>query len=61
MPRFEVVGIGRETGRKRKKVYTDLNKESAIFSAAADGIIVEVAKIRQLPELLATDEQKKYA
>ena len=61
MPRFEVVGIGRETGRKRKKIYTTANKESAIIAAAADGTIVEVDKIRQLPEPLATENQIKYA
>ena len=61
MPRFEVVGIGRETGKKRVRIYAADNKEGAITAASADGTIVEVDKIRQLPQLPATDEQKQYA
>jgi|GEM_PF-3902458 len=61
MPRFEIVGIGRETGKKRVRVYAADNIEAAIAAASADGTIVEVDKIRQIPELPATDSQKQYA
>ena len=61
MPRFEVVGIGRETGKKRVHIYEADNKEAAIAAASADGTIVEVDKIRQLPEVPATEAQKQYA
>jgi len=61
MPRFEVVGIGRETGKKRVHIYEADNKEAAIAAASADGTIVEVDKIRQLPEIPATESQKQYA
>ena len=61
MPRFEVVGIGRETGRKRVNIYNAADKEAAIAIASAEGTIVEVDKIRQLPEMPATDAQKEYA
>jgi hypothetical protein len=61
MPRFEIVGIGRETGKKRVRVYAADNKDAAIAAASADGTIVDVGKIRQIPQLPATDEQKQYA
>ena len=61
MPRFEVVGIGRETGRKRVHIYATDNIEAAIAAASADGTIVEVDKIKQLPDSPATDSQKQYA
>jgi TM2 domain-containing membrane protein YozV len=63
MPRFEIVGIGRETGKSRKRVYTAENREAAIMAAAANGTIVEVDKIRQVPDIVipATDAQKEYA
>ena len=61
MPRFEVVGIGRETGRKRVKIYEVANKETAIMAAAADGTIVDVNKITQLPDEPASERQIEYA
>lgn len=61
MPRFEVVGIGRETGRRRKKVYTVYNQEAAILAASVDGIIVEMGKIIQLPVAPPTESQLSYA
>lgn len=61
MPRYEVVGIGRETGRKRVRVYDVENQEAAISAAAADGTVVEVGKIRLLPDLPPTEAQIEYA
>ncbi|MDD5134260.1 MAG: hypothetical protein PHP01_02460 [Phycisphaerae bacterium] len=61
MPRFEVVGIGRETGKKRVRIYEVADQESAITAAAADGTVVDVGKIRQLPEIPASESQKQYA
>ena len=61
MPRFEIVGIGRETEKKRVRVYAADNKESAISAASADGTIVELDKIRQIPDIPATESQKQYA
>jgi len=50
MPYFEIVGYGRETGRKRVRTYHAKNQEDAILMASADGTIVQMDKIRQLPE-----------
>ena len=61
MPRFEVVGIGRETGRQRKKIYQAFDKEAAIMAASADGTIVEMDKIKELPIGHPTDAQLSYA
>lgn len=61
MPRFEVVGIGRETGRKRVKIYDAVDKEAAIMAAASEDTIVDVAKTKQLPDVPATEPQKQYA
>jgi TM2 domain-containing membrane protein YozV len=63
MPRFEVVGIGRETGRTRKRIYTAENQEAAIMAASADATIVDVGKICQIPDVIipATEAQKEYA
>jgi hypothetical protein len=47
-PRFEVHGVSRDTGRKRKRTYRAKDKEEAILQAQKDGIIVEVGKIKQL-------------
>ena len=61
MPRYEVVGIGKTTGRKRKRIYKAEDIDSAIMMASGDGIIVEVGKTEILPEPPATDRQKGYA
>ena len=64
MPRFEVVGFGRETRRKRVRIYEALNLDDAIAMAAADGTIVEVGKTIRLPDAPpkpATEAQKAYA
>ena len=61
MPRYEVVGFGRETGRKRVRIYEAKNKEDAIMMAASEGTIVDMSKIRILPESPATEPQLEYA
>jgi hypothetical protein len=61
MPRYEVVGFGRETGRKRVRIYEAKNKEDAIMMAASEGTVVDVNKIRILPESPATERQIEYA
>lgn len=48
LPRFEVPGIGRDSGRKRKRTYRAINKEKAIEKANNDGIIVDVKNIKRL-------------
>jgi len=61
MPRYEVVGFGRETGRKRVRIYEAKNKEDVIMMAASEGTIVDMSKIRILPESPATEPQLEYA
>lgn len=61
MPRFEVVGLGRETGRKRVRIYEARNEDEAIMMAASDGTIVEKNKIFILPEIPPTESQINYA
>jgi hypothetical protein len=61
MPRYEVVGFGRETGRKRVRIYEAKNKEDVIMMAASEGTIVDMSKIRILPESPATEQQLEYA
>jgi len=61
MPRFEVVGIGRETGRKRVRIYEAKDEEDAIMMAASDGTVVDKKKIRILPESPPTEPQIIYA
>jgi hypothetical protein len=61
MPRYEVVGFGRETGRKRVRIYEAKNKEDVIMMAASEGTIVDMSKIRILPESPATERQLEYA
>ena len=61
MPQFQVVGIGKITGRKRKRIYEAEDIDSAIMMAADDGTIVEVGKTEILPEPPATERQIEYA
>lgn len=61
MPRYEVVGFGRETGRKRVRIYETKDKEDAIITAASEGIIVDMDQIRILPEPPPTERQIEYA
>lgn len=62
MPEYEVYGLGRETGRKRRRVYNAPDEDSAINKASADGTVVE--RIERLPDpqpALATERQIAYA
>ena len=61
MPRYEVVGFGRETGRKRIRIYEAKNIEDVVMMAASEGTIVDMSKIRILPESPATEQQLEYA
>jgi hypothetical protein len=61
MPRYEVVGFGRETGRKRVRIYEAKNIEDVVMMAASEGTIVDMSKIRILPESPATEQQLEYA
>ena len=61
MPRYEIVGFGRETGRKRVRIYEAKDEEDAILMAAADGTIVDTQKIKILPDAPATESQIEYA
>jgi len=58
VPRYEVVGFGRKTGRKRVCIYEANNHEDVITMAANQGIIVDVNKIRLLPESTKTETKK---
>jgi hypothetical protein len=47
-PKFEVQGLDKKTGRKRKRTYRAKDQEEAILQAQRDGIIVEVDKIKRV-------------
>jgi hypothetical protein len=59
MPRYEVHGWGRDTGRRRKGRYDVADEEAAIFRAGDDGIVVETVK--RVPDPPATEPQIAYA
>jgi hypothetical protein len=59
MRNYEVIGYGRDTGRKRRKVYLARDEEHAINKAADDGTIVE--KVTLIPPEGATERQIAYA
>jgi hypothetical protein len=59
MPNFEVAGKGKDTGRKRQRIYTAESESEARSKAEADGTIVE--SIRELPPEPATERQLSYA
>jgi len=59
MPDFEVRGIGRETRRRRKRVYRACDEGEARQMAEADGMVVE--RIQMLPDEPATEAQLSYA
>ena len=41
MPGYEVRGKGKESGRKRKRVYSAVNEQAARQLAESDGIFIE--------------------
>jgi len=59
MPRYEVIGTGRGTGRRRKRVYSCLAPQDAAKLANDEGI--EVETVKSLPEKPATEKQVAYA
>ena len=59
MPYFDVVGHGRDSGRKRHERYRAENEAEARQMADDKGTVVE--SITLVPEPPATDRQKKYA
>lgn len=61
MPLFRITGIGRDTGRKRVRVYETDTKAEAIEKANQDGTIVEVAATKAVPYPPPTDRQLEYA
>lgn len=61
MPRYKITGIGRETNRKRVRVYQANNQEDAFEKAYKDGTIVDVGATEVLPDLPPTEGQLCYA
>lgn len=59
MMQYEIKGKGKDTGRKRKRVYIAKNEQSAIQLAEADGIIID--EIKELPPDPPTERQLDYA
>ena len=59
MPRFEVEGTGKRTGRKRKRVYSAVNLEAARKMADEDQTQIE--RITELPPDPPTERQLAYA
>lgn len=59
MNNYEVIGVGKETNRKRKKVYRAETEDVAKALAEKDGTLVE--SINLLPPEPATDRQLSYA
>lgn len=59
MPFYEVIGIGKETNRKRKKTYRAENEDEVKSLAEKDGTIVE--NINLMPPEPATEKQLSYA
>jgi len=58
MPRFQVTGTARDTGRKRKRTYAAANEAAARSKAHADGIdVAEVSELFDPP----TENQLSYA
>ena len=59
MMRYEIKGKGKDTGRKRKRVYMAKNEQDAIQLAEDDGTIIE--EIKELPPDPPTERQLDYA
>lgn len=59
MPDYEVEGYGRETGRRRKRVYRASTEDEAVLKANEDGTMV--GTVRRLPDEPPTDAQITYA
>jgi hypothetical protein len=48
LPRFQVHGIAKDTGRKRRRTYKAIDEEDAIRQAWMDRIVVDTKKIKRL-------------
>jgi len=59
MPSYEIKGKGKDTGRKRKRIFTAPNEEEAKQLAEADGTLVE--EIKEIPPDPPTERQLDYA
>lgn len=59
MPDFEIKGKGRDTGRRRKRVYSAPDEATAKRLAEDDGTLIEA--IVEIPPEPATDRQLTYA
>jgi len=47
-PRFEIHGIGKKSGRRRKKIYRARTLEDALEKAYADDMIVDVGACKEV-------------
>jgi len=61
MPTFKLTGIGRETNRKRVRIYKACNLEEAVKMASRDGTIVDMSQTEIIPEIPATENQIRFA
>ena len=59
MPSYEVHGKGKDTGRKRNRIYSAFNEKEARQLAESDGTLVE--QVIEVPPEPPTDRQLKYA
>jgi hypothetical protein len=62
VPRFQINGFGRESGKRRSRVYSAADEEAARAIAFNDGTVIE--SISEMPPDLpqpATESQKNYA
>ncbi|MBN1818953.1 MAG: hypothetical protein JW828_16450 [Sedimentisphaerales bacterium] len=47
-PRFEIHGIGKKSGRKRKKTYRAKTFDEALKQAYADDMIVDIQACKEI-------------
>lgn len=59
MPSYEIQGKGKDTGRKRHRVYSALTEEDARKLAEADGTLIEA--VNEIPPDPPTEKQIEYA
>ena len=59
MPSFEITGKGKESGRKRNRIYSAGDENEARLLADNDGTLVE--EITELPPEPPTERQLEYA
>jgi hypothetical protein len=59
MPNYEIKGKGKDTGRKRKRIYAAINELEATRLAEVDGTLVD--EITEIPPEPPTEKQLEYA